>query len=249
MTTTTETKTVTFNGPLGVKPLLSYVDPHPGLHGQDRISFTERCDRCSGTGVYRWWTSYGQAAGTCFKCFGTGRHTYDRAVVTIRKEAKADAYYRDYADEIAAHRELVVAAERAQAEAEAVEQAAAEFAAAWDAAHAEQERRAALNQNTIGEVDERLRNLDAVIKVSSGYERPKFSGYGTEYIKVVTAELEDGRVVMMKGTAASLYGLDRGDRVRITGTVKEHAVYKKTGQMQTVLKRPVVEVVERAGQA
>lgn len=237
------TKPVTFKGVLGVLPLLSYVDPHPGLHGSDRISFSVPCDRCGATGVYRWWTHYGEAAGTCFKCFGTAKYVYDRAVVSIRKDAKAAAYARDYAADIAAHH----AAQRAEAEAAeaaaAVARAAAEAEAAAAAAAEEQARLASLNNNPVGELGQRVRSIEATIEVSTGYERPSFRGYGTDFVKIVTAKLADGRVILLKGNANGLYGLSKGDKVLITGTVAGFPEYH--GQVQTQLQRPVIEVVSK----
>jgi hypothetical protein len=240
-TTPATVKPVTFKGVLGVKPLLSYVDPHPGLHGSDRVSFSVPCDRCNATGVYRWWTHYGQAAGTCFKCFGTTKHVYDRAVVSIRKDAKVEAYARDYAADIAAHHAAQRAAAEAAEAAAAVERAAAEAEAAAAAAAAEEARIASLNNEPVGELGQRVRNIEATIEVSTGYERPSFRGYGTDFVKVVTAKLADGRVVLMKGQANALYGLDKGDQVRITGTVAGFPLYQ--GQLQTLLQRPAIEVV------
>lgn len=232
MTNTTATKIVTFKSVLGTVPLNLYVDPHPGKVGTDRVPVN--CDRCGGTGrvVFEW-----VDGGRCWGCFGTGKSTI--SVATARKWAKGEAFVAEYNDQIKAYWAEIEAAQ-AKAAAEA------EFAAAWDEAHAENIRLASLNQGTVGEIDERVRNLVAVIDVVASFEKPKFSGYGTEIHRLVTATLEDGRVVKMTGTAAVLWEVARGDKVTITGTVKAHKVYAKTGQMQTILKRPAIKVLEAA---
>lgn len=232
----TTTKPVTYNGPIGVRELKSYVDPCPGAHNSDRITMKVKCDRCV-DGIYRWWTHMGQAGGTCFKCFGTTVYTYELAAVTVRKNAKQDAYHRDYTDEIRAH----FAAQQAIFNAA---EAAREFDRAWEDAHKEQARRAAMNNNTIGEIGERLRDLEATIEVSASFERASYAGYGTETVKIIVAKLADGRVIKMMGTGDSLWGLNRGDKVKITGTVKGYGEYK--GQTQTILQRAKINVVEPA---
>lgn len=224
------TTTVTLNG--RAFKVSTYVDPHPGLAGSDRIEWTEDCGRCGGTGVYTWWNSMGRCQGTCFGCCGAGRVERSSAVSTLRRSAKLDALFREHGEQLAAE----VAAKRAEIEAA---ERAAEFARAWDDAHAEQARRAALNNEPAGEVGERLRDLDAVVEVSTHFERPSFSGYGTEMVKIVVFKLPTGQVLKAQGSASALYGLDRGDQVKVSGTVKGFSEYQ--GQMQTLIQRPKVE--------
>ncbi|WNM74169.1 hypothetical protein SEA_NERGAL_78 [Mycobacterium Phage Nergal] len=215
----------------------TYVDPHPGKLGSDRIEWIEACYRCGGSGIYRWVNAMGVCEGSCYGCWGTGKVERSRAVSTDRRQARLDAVLREHGDAIAA--EAADAAAKAEAE-----RLAAELAEAWDAAHAEQARRAAMNNTPAGEVGERLRNLDAEVIVSAGFERDKYQGYGTEYVKIVVFKLASGQVLKAMGTARDLYGLDRGDKVRVTGTVKGIGEYK--GQVQTVLQRVKVEVAETA---
>ncbi len=217
--------------------LSTYVDPHPGMAGRDRVYWTDSCSRCGGSGIYRWVNAMGLCEGSCFGCWGTGKVERSNAVQTLRRDAKLDALFREYGDQLAAE-QAAVAAERAAAE------QAEELARAWDEAHREQARRASLNRETVGEIGERLRNLDAVINVSASFERDKFQGYGTELVKIVVATLTGGQVVKMQGTSTNLYGLNRGDKVKLTGTVKGYGEYK--GQVQTILQRPKIEVVEKA---
>lgn len=235
--TTTNTKPVTWKGSIGTKVLTTYVDPYPGKDNSDRVTFTEQCDRCGGTGIFKWWTHMGQAGGTCFKCFGTAKYSYELAVITLRKRAKEDAYQAENKAEIQAYWAERNAAEEAAAK-------AAEFAKNWDEAHKEQARRAAMNNGTIGTVGERIRDIAATVEVSASFERNSYAGYGTELVKIIIAKIEDGRVIKMMGTANALFGLNRGDKVTITGTVKGYGEYK--GQTQTILQRPKIEVVEEA---
>lgn len=235
MTNTTATKTVTYKSVLGVVPLNLYTDPHPGMAASDRVPVN--CDRCGGTGrvVFEW-----VDGGRCWGCFGTGKSTI--SVATARKWAKGEAYVAEYNDQIKAY----------WAEFEAVQAKAAaeaEFAAAYEAAHIENARLATLNQGTVGQPGERVRNLVATITVVASFEKPSFSGYGTELHRLVTATLEDGRVVVMSGTANALWEVAKGDKVSLTGTVKKEnpfKVYKATGQMQTALQRPAITVLEAA---
>ncbi|QBI96065.1 hypothetical protein SEA_MISSDAISY_86 [Mycobacterium phage MissDaisy] len=217
--------------------LSTYVDPYPGKNDWDRIYYNDVCCRCGGSGVYRWWTSVGQASGTCFGCFGTGKVERSNAVSTLRRQAKEDALWREYGDQLRA--EMQAAAEAAEAERQR-----REWEEAWEEAHREQARRAALNNEVVGEVGERVRNIEATVQVSTSFERASFTGCGTETVMLVIFKLDDGRVIKSTGTGLNLYGLDRGDRVKLTGTVKGYGEYK--GQRQTILQRVKVEVVEAA---
>lgn len=212
--------------------LSTYVDPHPGAASLDRITWAESCGRCGGTGVYRWWTQHGEAAGTCFGCFGIGKVERSQAVRTLRQAAKMDALFREYgeqlAEEHAAHQAAIAAAELAE-----------EVARAHEEALREQARRDAMNNAPVAEVGTRLRNVDAEVVVSTSFERDKFNGYGAELVKLVVFKLASGQVLKVVSTSTELYGLDRGDQVRVTGTVKGYGEYQ--GQVQTILQRVKVQ--------
>ena len=224
MTNTTTTKPVTFNGVLGIKPLLSYVDPFPGLDGSDRITVRVECDRCGGSGIYTWWNQMGKCQGTCFKCFGTGKHSYERAVSSLRKEAKGDAYARDYADELAALWAETEEIQRAAA-------AAAEFAAAWDEAHAEQARRSAMVNGFIAEIGDKVKNITGTVTFTKVIE----SNYGSSVLMIIKTAAT-GQVVKFFGSGSSVWGWDKGDEVTIlSATVKDHDNFR--GQDATVLTR------------
>ncbi|ALF00476.1 ssDNA binding protein [Mycobacterium phage Mufasa] len=217
--------------------LHTYVDPHPGKAARDRVHWTEDCMRCGGSGVYRWVNAMGNCEGGCFGCWGTGKIERSQAVQTLRKAAREEALWREHGDELRAYHAAIAAANEAAERAE-------EFARAWDEAHREQARRAAMNNTPAGEVGERLRNLDAEVTVSAGFERDAYRGYGTEYVKIVVFRLASGQVLKAMGTGRDLFGLNRGDKVRVTGTVKGTGEYR--GQVQTILQRVKVEVVEQA---
>lgn len=225
MTTATATKTVkpvTFNGPIGRMPLLSYVDPCPGMINTDRVP--EPCNRCDGTGYtpFRWVVN-----GVCFNCNGSGVHY--AAVVTVRKRAKQDAYYADYAAEIAAHHAAIAAANEAAAKAE-------EFAQAWDAAHVEKARRDAMVQGFLGQVGDKV-SLTGTVQVAKYIE----GSWNRSSSMFIVVKGDNGQVVKTFGSSKTLFGLQRGYRATVTGTVKAHETYQ--GQDQTVLTRVKAEVV------
>jgi len=211
-----------------VYTLHTYVDPHPGMKASERIHYRDTCSRCGGSGIFRWPTARGEAAGTCFGCYGEGTVVRSNAVSTLRRNAKTEALWREYGDELRAERQASeIAAEAARK--------AAEFAKAWDEAHAEQQRRATLNNGTVGEVGERVRDIEATVEVAAAIERDSYSGVGTETVMLVVFRLDDGRVMKVFGTTQALYSLERGERVTVTGTVKGFGEYK--GQTQTILSR------------
>ncbi|QDH48784.1 hypothetical protein SEA_DEEPSOIL15_44 [Mycobacterium phage DeepSoil15] len=216
--------TVTIDGRKFV--VTTYVDPHPDMHGTDRIEFKETCPRCGGTGIYEWWTAHGKGRGTCFLCLGARWVYRTRSVAAIRREAKVEAVWREHGDTLRAE-------SAAKAAAVAAEQAAAEFAKAWDEAHAEQARRAALVTGFVAEVGAKA-DVIGTVTVATTFEVSSYRIRGGGDLKaLVVVKLDDGRVVKATGTGQSLFDAERGARVRIRGTVREHATYK--GQDQTVL--------------
>lgn len=204
----------------------TYVDPYPGRKGSDRIDIRDTCSRCGGTGIYVWWNSMGECRGTCFLCMGPGTVVRSRAVSTLRREAKVDAVWREHGD-------MLRAESAAKADAERAAVLAANFARDWDEAHAEQARRAALVSGFVGDIGDKI-DADGVVDVATTFERESFRGYGTDLVALVVVTLDDGHVVKTSGTGRTLYGLERGERVHIRGTVKGHG--QRNGQDQTVLK-------------
>jgi hypothetical protein len=206
--------------------LRSYVDPHPGAKASDKVF--QACGNCDGSGVYggysSWrWQKGNKVAKWCFDCNGSGK--YGLTVATLRKRAKEAAYRRDYADEIAA-----------AAAASAAAYLAAELAQAWEEAHAEQARRAALVTGFAGAIGDRVRDLAGVIRFAKTYDASFGFRKATGMFMII--ELDNGQVVKLAGTGRSLWGHERGDHVLVTGTVKAHETYE--GQEQTVLTRATV---------
>lgn len=227
--TNTTTKPVTFKSDLlGTVVLHSYVDPYPGAKNTDRRFGRDvaPCHRCGGTGIYSHYH------GVCYRCMGRGTEANGITVGTLRKYAKAEAFATEYAAELAAARAV-------QAEAAAAAQAAADFAADWDAAHAEDARRAAMVQGFLGEVGEKVTGTGTV-QVAK-YIAGSWNRSSSMFLVI---KLVSGQVVKTFGSGASLMNLGRGDQVEITGAVKAHESYQ--GQEQTVLTRAKATVLDEA---
>ena len=115
--------------------------------------------------------------------------------------------------------------------------AEAEYAAAWDAAHAEDARRATLVQGFLGQVGEKVAvtGTVAVAKYIEGSWNRSSSIF-------LIVKADSGQVIKTFGSGASLFALDRGHRVELTGKVKGHETYQ--GQDQTVLSHVKATIVE-----
>ena len=224
MSNMTSPKPVTFKGILGKRELVSYVEPYPGKTNADLT--TTDCGRCSGTGYtcFKWVHN-----GVCFECGGNGRKNI--TVGTMRKRAKQDAYAVDFAVELAEFR----AVQRwLQAEAFWIHDQA-EIAAAKAA---EEARLASLVQGFVAEVGAKVVDLAVTIKVAK-YCAGSWNRSSSMFI---IAETASGQVVKVFGSSESLFGLQRGDAVTLTGKVKEHAEWN--GQQQTVLSHVKAVIVE-----
>jgi|GEM_PF-5203234 len=153
MTTMTAPKFPKMKTVLGWKVLHSYVDPHPGKDNSDRVPAP--CHRCGGSGLHGPKQVYN---GVCFECHGSGRGSI--SVGTARQYAKSDALIAEYGDELQTYWDEFEAAQQAA-------EKAREFAQAWDDAHAEAAKRAAMVGGFIGEVGEQLRGKGLVGTVVS----------------------------------------------------------------------------------
>lgn len=224
---TATTKPVTYKSSLlGTVTLSTYVDPFPGKIGTDRVYAP--CSRCGGTGAFGPKVVY---AGRCFQCGGNGAGS--QSVATARKHAKADAFNTEYAAEIAAAR-------AAQAEVARKAAAEAEFAAAWDEAHAEAARRAAMVQGFLAEVGEKVAGVRATVQVAK-YISGSYNRSSSMFLVLKT---DAGQVVKVFGSSQTLFSLERGWVVEIAGTVKKHETYE--GQQQTVLSHVKAVAVDEA---
>ncbi|QBP29756.1 hypothetical protein SEA_TYPHA_101 [Mycobacterium phage Typha] len=219
----------------------SYVDPHPGRKTTDRVD-DGPCGKCGGSGVYtgrsglKWGIMTGRKVTVntwCFECDGSGRSI--TTVARARRAAKIEAVWREYGEQITAEedaaREIAYAADRLRQQMEA-----------WDEAHAENERRAGLNNTLMGQPGDKLKDIEVTVEVAKTVEVPGFR-YGTDLKKFVVLKTADGQVAKVFGTSASLWSLERGDRAIIkSATVKGEDEWN--GQVQTTLTRVKVERID-----
>lgn len=203
-----------------------YVDPFPGRKGNEVLK--ETCGKCNGDGVVHYGNvnlQVGKRSGRiCFMCMGSGVSTrkVSSARQTARNQVKAENLRRAAAADFAADYD---------------NQAARDLEDAHTEALAEEARRNALVQGFAGEIGERLRNLKAVVEVNAKFEAPSFNGYGVDYKSLLILRVvESGRILKV---VTGSRGLDRGEEVTVSGTVKAHASYN--GQDQTVLARPIIK--------
>ncbi len=211
-----------------------YTDPHPGAKGTDLVK--EDCWKCGGDGMYHAPSGFviqnpygprGDAIKGCFACRGVGHRWVKVSSVRarIRRDVKATLQHDADADAHAAA---------------AAQRAAEDFAADWEEAHAEQARRAALNKTPAGEPGQKLTELTGTVAVASNIEVTGFRGYGTDIKRLIVVTLDSGQAIKAFGTGATLFAANRGDRVTVSGTVKELDTYR--GQLQTVLTRTKLRV-------
>lgn len=97
---------------------------------------------------------------------------------------------------------------------------------------AEMEKRHPMNW--IGEVGKRM-TIPATYMYSAHFEVKAFVGYGTEIMYIHNFRDENGNQLVWKTGRGLGDTCVEGDKVSLTGTVKEHSEYK--GQKQTILTR------------
>ena len=205
-----------------------YVDPFPGRTGSESVR--EDCGYCN-EGVYpgpsgHTWEIPGKGSNKwCYRCNGRGYFMVKISSVRARvrrqanqaaKNAKLDAEY---------------AAKRPALEWLEAERVWKEAVTEW---LKEETRVTAMTQGFVAEIGTRIKNVEATVTVAMSFEVPAFN-YGTQWKAMVVLTTENGKVLKTTGTGDSLYGLEKGQKVTITGTVKAHAVYRQ--QDQTVLTR------------
>jgi phage/plasmid primase-like uncharacterized protein len=210
--------------------LATYVDPFPGMKNTDKVQVT--CGNCDGTGEYQApsgysWVRNGRSTTWCFKCGGDG-HVM-RGVQSQRRLALQVAWWAEYGQ----------AEEAAQVAESNARIAAAELAQAWDDAQAEQARRAQMVQGFLGQIGDKVTGQDGTVKVAKYMPSQQ---YGWSASMFIVIELDSGQVVKLSGSGESLFSVERGDKVTVTGTVKDQQVYN--GQDQTVLTRAKLVRIE-----
>lgn len=205
--------------------LAVYVDPFPGRKGSERI--TETCGKCGGDRVISWGNvtlQVGKVSGrVCFQCMGRGETS--RLVSSARSTARA---------QVKAENERRAAAADFAADYDA--QAARDLEDAHTEALAEQARRDTLPKGFLGQPGERLRNLNARVILVRSYESVDYMT-GRPVLKfVIKFDVLGRTAVTFTGQS---YGLEDGQFVNLTGTVKDHSV--RDGEDQTVLSRIIVK--------
>lgn len=203
----------------------------------------DTCRRCGGAGQRSEWYYTGL---TCYECGGTGH-----AAPRLEKE-----YTPEYAEKLAVQRAeraakkagyASAAEQRAAEDAERSareEREAAERMAEDERRKAEEERIKAIKARSdyVGSVGQRL-TVGATYEGSPYFERRSFSGYGLERVYIHRFRDEAGNLIIWKSCAGiPILGLDEGEPVVVTGTVKEHSEYKDEKQtllLRAKIKRPV----------
>jgi hypothetical protein len=208
-----------------VYQVVQYVDPYPGRKGSERVS--EDCWKCDGTGVVSWGNVTVQHRGRedrwCFTCGGSGQRS--RLVSSARSTAKAQAKAATQAN-----------AEAADWQAEAPAREAAERQAQAEAERLEAERVAALPKGFLGEPGDRLRDLAATVTKVRTYESSNYMTGRPEPRCVLAFDVAGKVAVWFTDWSQDL---EEGQRVTLTGTVKDHNNHQGTDQ--TVLTRCIIK--------
>lgn len=196
-------------------------------------SLRKVCGKCSGSGFLPEYA--GIYAGVCFDCNGAGVRKTQYASI----EAAEKAIARNIRARAAAAAKRAAEWAAGQAERDAKERAAAEFEA-----HRENERiNAAAATRYAAEVGAKV-SVTGTVAVAMYLEPTQYGWSGRMLVVVEGTGSDAGVVVKVTSGARSLFGLERGETVTITGTVKAHAVYED--KAQTVLDRPKVTKEEVA---
>lgn len=205
-----------------------YVDPFPGRKGDEIIK--ENCSWCGGTGIYEGPSGYkfytpavGANTTGCFRCMGVG-HT-KRKVSSLRASARRQVK--------AANQR---AAEAADYAAEAPARLAAEIAEAWDAAHAEQARRAAKPKGHAGTIGERFRKVDVEVTMYRTFESYDYVTGAPVLKAVIKFRLRSSGLTLVWFTDTR--DVTEGDLKQLSFTVKKHD--QRDGEDQTIITRAII---------
>lgn len=183
------------------------------------------CDRCGGRGWYAVGVHNGQLIparpdnAICYQCRGAGKIKSKWVERTPEYQAKLDAKRQAKLDAIAAEQKRIAeekaAKERAEEEARKAQKAISQY---------------------VGKVGERI-----TTEATFGYGADWDTFYGRQYL--FSFKDNNGNVLVWKTTSIPMVlnaegkdvTIERGDKVIIRGTVKEHKEYKE--EKQTVLTR------------
>lgn len=209
------------------------IDKNGSKHFEGQIE----CDRCNGRGIYYWGAMINgtpQHAGTCYKCNGAGTVFGTKIERTPEYEAKLAAQRQARAEAKAKER----AEEQAKREAEIAEKRAAEAAERAERERKELERKA--KSQYVGADGERIKGLKVRFTGNAMFE----SSYGWETKTIYIHHFRDENENLLIWKTESHLGkyddgrwipVEEGDMIELTGTVKEHNVYRN--EKQTVLTR------------
>lgn len=201
-----------------------YVDPMPDKKGSERVR--ETCWKCDGRGTINYGNVTFVAQGVedrhCFECLGKGWTSV--LVSSIRTRARKAVKAQTHVNYMNAYA-LATEPERKAAEAKAREEAEA----------AEAARLAAQPKGFIGEVGERVRNLNAKVIGVYSYEKENFMTGRPELAVVVKFDVLGKVAVWFTGWTT----LEAGQFVSLTGTVKSHG--ERDGEEQTILTRCITK--------
>lgn len=223
--------------------MLIKIDRNGSKHYEGMVE----CDRCGGHGLYAIGTLNGKPwispvdSGICWKCLGTGKVHSKWIERTPEYQAKLDAKRQ-------AKREAEQAkweAERAEREAEMARRKEEERREREERERLEAERKAI--SQYIGNVGDKIA-MTLTYTGSASWEQKSYSGFGTETHYAHKFEDENGNVIVWKTTASlAWFGADGhcrhhevGDKVIVSGRIKEHNTYND--QKQTMLMRCKVKV-------
>lgn len=97
-------------------------------------------------------------------------------------------------------------------------------------AEMKRQRELAANSKHVGEAGKRL-TFDVQVERVAGYSRPSFSGFGTDWVNIITMRDAQGNALVAKGS----FFAEKGKQLKIKATVKEHSEFR--GELQTVVQR------------
>lgn len=224
-------------------------------NGTKYWSVQTTCPRCMGRGIFYVGVHNGSLvpaqpdSGVCYRCNGTGK--VDGTV----KEYTAE--HRAKLDEQKAKRDAKREAEKAEREAKWAEEKAKrekereEREAKWK----EQEEARKAKSQHVGKIGDRITAV-VTFNFSASYRVKSFTGFGETEMNIYNMTDDNGNTLVWKTSTA--LGIDvqndegktiwmipeKGDRISLKATIKEHNEYK--GEKQTILTRvKVLNITEK----
>ena len=198
------------------------IDKNGSKHYEGMVT----CDRCGGAGASEAWKETGW---TCWKCGGTGKVRGKWIERTPEYQAKLDARRQAKIAKIEAEQAKIDAERKAREAQEEAERLAEE---------ARIKAQKAISQ-FVGEIGEKI-TFKGTYEYCAWYEVKVFYSMETRYI--YTFKDEAGNVLIWRTSSSTAkHTFEEGQMVEVTGTVKEHSVYKD--EKQTALIRCKIKEV------